>query len=1355
MQTIVNDIKHLPMREWCLQRSEALGGDFTVRTCREFYLNPSMGLAYGEITYSAGLAKIFDEAITNATDNYNKNPHLRDPIIIDIAPDHFRIKNTGATIPLIKEYYPDLHKEYYKPEAAFSVFQSSSNYDDSIVRTSNGKNGVGIKLANVFSKYFEINVINSSVRYHQTFQNNMDPAYTSQPAFEKTTEPDSVEIICYPDFPKLHIANISEGNLYHLLFRSYSCVTFGRNIIINSRTFAGLSFNQYAAILAPIYLNCTAEEVNEKYERYEFNNSTSSATVYVVPSKYHTQFSFVNFVYTADNGTHVAKLLKDVRETIDTTNPRTSKPVKKPVKKQTPTNFMLVFLNQVVGNPEFDGQAKNKLTSKVTTDFSELGHELKQSMMLRNYMNGLTSGVSRGKRTFYKKCQPANKAGTRESMRCTLFITEGDSATGMVNKGFSQIGHDYYGVYTLRGKVMNVRKATPEKVDANDIISNLLSEIGLQRGLTYTSKRNLRYGRIVMLKDADVDGDAIMGLVYNVFYTYFKPLLMIPLNSEEGPFFYEFTTPAYQIILPKQPGQKFPTKLEFTTEKEFSRTLKEYVEKGIVKDVEKSTHYMKGLGAIADEDVARYFSEINKHLIPVTIHDEIFLDVKQTKVVEDELMRTIPNLISVRKSMAEDPQEFSLLTQTPEGIKLELPQYLTVANQHYQIIPTSFKQYLSKEPEVFKRYAHVIYGPMKADNYMEMVYGKGKVNIALRKNWVMKCDPKRILERANGMVELPITLFQHLSNVQFALDNCNRSMVNIMDGCKPVYRKILYTLLSHPSSASKFQKITTLGGQTTDFAKYMHGEASLQETIFTMMRNWAGSNNIPLLKNLGGIGSRLDLGDAHAQPRYVETALAEIARSIYLKDDDPILKYEYEEGKKVEPSFYVPIIPMCLINGSYGIGTGFSNFIPNHNQYDCINYIRQTLSMPENLDELRVFPQLQIRPYYPECISDIRFAENGKGYVSYGSQRWIIPPNVKGDNFWERKLLPGRSGESPLDYNPAYLQITSLPVGINLYSVIEDVKEFINSSGVKAKKKTEAKVEDRTDDSEDLMDATDDDYEIKNVKKNCWPKIIDFHNNSTDGSNVQYEYIDIVFKIDNSSKLPTNFEIIPMKKELYTSNMYCIDEHGQIKYYNTIYEIMNHFMKIRFDYYLKRKDYILRNLENEIIKNKNKMRFIKFKIEGLEQSEIVNDQKEVGKVLDELKQYPHISFDSKIHFDTRRIKKDVLNHIMELTQFDKWCPEHKQFVKSDMHGNYDYITKSITVYQETEEEYLKLKKEIEKQYETWRLVKNTHVKDMWCNDLDNLEKSLIKIDEEIRDIKTSNIGKTEDECQQVKKRRKR
>ena len=1448
--TIINDVKYKSMRDWVLSRAEALGGDFTIKTIKEFYYDPETGINYDEITYSSGLAKIFDEAITNATDNYRRNPYLRDPIEVDIATDHFRIKNYGATIPFDEEYIEDLHRSYRKPELTFSVFKTSSNYDDTQIRTTNGKNGVGIKLTNVFSKYFELNIVNGQWKYHQTFQYNMDENYTSTPDIVPNTncERDSVEIIVYPDFPRLKIPGIIDGNFKHILFRTFSCVIFGHDIIINGQKVPGCTFIDFAKMLTRAYFKMTDEQINEKFEEYIFNSGDmkASSLVYVVPQRFHEQFSFVNNIYTSAKGTHIRKLLNDVRETVLAEAPPTKgkRKVAKVAKtkantetkpKTSPTNFLLVFLDQTVENPDFDGQAKNGLTSTITTDFTPLGTQLRQSQSLRNYINGNTSGKTKGNgNVFYKKCQKANKAGTSERMKCTLFVTEGDSATGMVNKGFKQIGHDYYGVYTLRGKVINVQKATTDKVDANTIISNLFKELGLVRGQTYTSKKNLRYGRVVMVKDADVDGDAIMGLVYNAFYTYFKPLLLLGLDSDEGPFFYEFTTPAFQILLPKKKGQHFPDKLEFTTQKEFNKKWKECVEQKLIDpNDDDATHYMKGLGAIADEDVARYFSDIDSHLIPITVHDEILPCLKQTKIIQDkiEASRT-EQLVQIKNRIQElnkylgisqnviqnqgiqqqnvnvngninqpeliqninqngiqnqnmNQQQNQQLSQEQQNQliqelqqqqqllnfyssnpdKIPLPEYIVVNDKYYQIVKESLDEYLQKSDsnlETFKQYGNIIYGALKADNYMTMVYGKGKSNIEARKNWVMRCNPKKVLERADGMVELPITLFQHLSNVHFAVDDCSRSMINLIDGMKPVYRKIIYTLFSHPSTACKFQKVSGLTGSTMNFAKYPHGDGSLEETIFTMMRNWAGSNNIPLLKNCGGIGSRLDLGSGHAQARYVSTALSDIARLIYIKDDDPILTPTYEEGKKVEPEFYVPIIPISLINGSCGIGVGFSNFIPNHNPYDCINYIRQTLNVPENLDSLTIFPnnQIPIRPYYPECITNIQYANNDKGYMSYGTQEWIMPQFVKGDNFWKCELLPGRTGQHPLDYNPAFLKVSGIPIGINLYTKREEIKEFLNvkngntqsDKGSDDKKKKKKNKKSKIDESEEDETQKSEENEYKSIKETYWPKVIDIYSNSSDGSNVQYEHVEEIFKIDNSTGIPEGFEVLPMKKHLYTTNMYTFNENGQIIYNKTIYDIMNHFMKVRFEYYIKRKNHKLKELENDIIRIRNKMRFIKFKVEGLNiQNELfIVDKNNQGFDLSQFGKYLTINEKGNLQLDSRGIKKDLLNYIMNLFQFDKYYQDEKNKVYiryTEKIGNYDYITKSVTTHNETIEEYERLKNEMNKRIEECKTVKNIHVKDMWLAELDKLEKALIEIDNEKAEIKTSNIGKKPEECE--------
>jgi len=1224
-----NDITHLTQREQLLLRPDMMAGDCSIHNEEEFYID-SNSIKYGTNIYSACLSKMFDEALTNATDNYQRDVNLREPIEIDITQEYFRIKNYGPTLEI--KIDPKLQK--YVPEIAFAEFNTSSNYDDSKERYTNGRNGVGIKLTNTFSKLFIINIVSNGQKYTQVFQKNLE--IINPPNIIQTNEKNSVEIICYPDFTYQHLSSfkdISGGNMSHLMFRAFSTVLFGRNVIINGQTYPGMSFNQFSVILAMAYM--TKNNVNiSDYEHYDYNTQSSFVSIYVVPYKIHTQFSYVNNIYTSNNGKHVDILLQQIRNRFKNDSKSESSPI----------NYLLIFINQYINQPEFDSQAKNKLTSNIYVDYSQLINQLSQSNSLLSYISNKPRKNKIVERTFYEKCQPANKAGTRDRYKCTLFITEGDSATSMVNKGFAQFGHDYFGVYTLRGKVLNVRKATNEKIDKNKIVINLLNELGLQRGSNY-SINDLRYGRVVMVKDADVDGDAIMGLVYNIFFTFFKSLLL-------QNFFYEFTTPAFQIILKDKLNKKGlgfsnNVKLEFTTEAMLNDTLKNTPKNKI-----DHVHYMKGLGSITDEDAKRYFSDIDRHLIPITIHDEVK--------------------------------------------------------------PINGK---------FGEYDDIIYGPKKADEYMEMVYSNSKVNINKRKEWVMSCDPKKVLERADGMNEMPIVLFQHLSNIHFALDNCHRSMVNIVDGLKPSYRKILYTLFSKGSIAvSKTEKVAAVAGEVTKFAKYMHGEASLQETIFTMMKYWAGTNNIPLLNDHGSIGSRL--GDRHAQARYVFLTLSNLARLIYIPADDPILIPSYDEGEQVEPEYYVPIIPMTLINGSKGIGTGFSNLIPQHNQYDCINYIRKTLEYPENLNDLVKFPNelSPIRPYYPECNVEIETTD--KGYITYGLQEWILPKSVKNESFWKTNILPGKSGQHPLDYNPAYLRVYEIPIGCNLITIIQEIKKMLSERNNQTKKDKNKKAK---KDKKSKNESDDEDLEteelIKNVKKNCWPLILDLMNNSVCGSHVQYDKVEVIFKIDNSKPLPLNFEIIPMKTQQYLTNMTMISERGKIIKYDSIYPLMNHYMIVRFAYYIKRKRYVMNSLAQNLYKISNRARFIKFKVEGLENVVIPEEgQKYLSKVGNN---------SNKIKLDGRGIPEKILIKIMELNKFNKM---KDNVINND--GNYDYIIDYINTRRETLEQYRKLMEEAQKVKEEHVKYSSLHVKDLWLNELNTLETELRKVDEINKEMKS-------------------
>jgi DNA topoisomerase II len=123
----------------------------------------------------------------------------------------------------------------------------------------------------------------------------------------------------------------------------------------------------------------------------------------------------------------------------------------------------------------------------------------------------------------------------------------------------------------------------------------------------------------------------------------------------------------------------------------------------------------------------------------------------------------------------------------------------------------------------------------------------------------------------------------------------------------------------------------------------LSGEKSLQDAIVGMAQNFCGSNNVNLLVPSGQFGTRRMGGKDHASARYIFTKLEKVTRTIFHPDDDELLEYIKEEGQTIEPEFYVPVIPMILVNGTEGIGTGWSSAIPNYDPRRIIDNIRSKI----------------------------------------------------------------------------------------------------------------------------------------------------------------------------------------------------------------------------------------------------------------------------------------------------------------------------------------------------------------------------------------------------------------------------
>lgn len=181
------------------------------------------------------------------------------------------------------------------------------------------------------------------------------------------------------------------------------------------------------------------------------------------------------------------------------------------------------------------------------------------------------------------------------------------------------------------------------------------------------------------------------------------------------------------------------------------------------------------------------------------------------------------------------------------------------------------------------------------------------------------------------MDEISFSDFINRELILFSMADNVRSIPSVADGLKPGQRKIIWGCFKR--KLKKEIRVAQLVGYISEVAAYHHGEASLTMTIVNLAQDYVGSNNLNLLLPNGQFGTRDMGGKDHASARYIFTELAPLTRTMFHLDDGPVLTYLKEDNDWIEPEYYVPIVPMVLINGAEGIGTGENQFVSY--QYGC------------------------------------------------------------------------------------------------------------------------------------------------------------------------------------------------------------------------------------------------------------------------------------------------------------------------------------------------------------------------------------------------------------------------------------
>jgi len=290
--------------------------------------------------------------------------------------------------------------------------------------------------------------------------------------------------------------------------------------------------------------------------------------------------------------------------------------------------------------------------------------------------------------------------------------------------------------------------------------------------------------------------------------------------------------------------------------------------------------------------------------------------------------------------------------------------------KYYKGLGTStgkeFKEYFANKKIVYFNHEGSV-----SDNIIDMIFNKKRSEE--RKSWLSNYDRNSYLDTNSNKVSHKDFINKEM--IHFSIYDCERSIPNLMDGLKTSLRKILYS--SFKKNLTTEIKVAQFSGYVSEQSGYHHGEASLNGAIVGMAQDYVGSNNVNLLLPNGQFGTRLQGGKDSASERYIFTQLNQITRYIYRKEDDPVLEYLEDDGDPVEPRYYVPIVPMILVNGGKGIGTGFSTDILSYNIDTLINILKSKLESESNEVDNELSPFYKNFEGSCEKIDDKRYIVKG------------------------------------------------------------------------------------------------------------------------------------------------------------------------------------------------------------------------------------------------------------------------------------------------------------------------------------------------------------------------------------------
>jgi len=558
-----------------------------------------------------------DEALAGACDR----------IVVTIHPDSsVTVEDNGRGIPV------DIHPEKQKSalEVVMTVLHAGGKFGSGSYKVSGGLHGVGVSAVNALSEWCEVEVRRDGKVHFQRYERGVPVEPVKVIGKCKPTETGTKTTFRFDP-------TIFKGDLDYKFdtlvqrFREMAFVTRKVTIrLIDERTSREMSFYFEGGITSFVrYLNRNREVLHPVvYAEKEVEGVGVEAAIQYTDAYAESVYSFANTINTIDGGTHLTGLRAAITRVINDYARRNN------FLKDGDPNFsgddtregLTAIVSVKHPDPQFESQTKVKLMNpEVQTYVQQVVGEAFSTFLEENpqaakaiIQKCLTSARARDaarkardlvirKSTLESLTLPGKLAdcSERDASKTELYIVEGDSAGGSAKQGRDR---HFQAVLPLRGKILNTERARLDKILSNNEVKALISALGTGIGDSFDLS-GLRYGRVIIMTDADVDGSHIRTLLLTFFFRYMLPLI------EEGHLFIA-QPPLYRIAYKNQVRYAY-------TDADRDRILKEL---GITPEKASIQRY-KGLGEMNPTQLwETTMNPENRTLLMVTVEDAAAAD---------------------------------------------------------------------------------------------------------------------------------------------------------------------------------------------------------------------------------------------------------------------------------------------------------------------------------------------------------------------------------------------------------------------------------------------------------------------------------------------------------------------------------------------------------------------------------------------------------------------------------------------------------------------------------------------------------------------------------------------------------